>query len=397
MPRRLQQSVACSLAAVFVCLCPFVYPQSQAAEIKEFKLKDYGWQPPPARSPHEWAGSSGQQMAIDHSGRILVGYAERESEALAIRGNPKLSFHIIRLTREGKVDLSLALATSNWQSTGIYLDAEDHILARANDTVQMLIKDDQATTQPTWKPIAHCSMNCRISQSPSHRTLIIRDFEGNPDHTTYTILDTSSSQPRVVQTCPWVGFYAQRITDKFAYWPGSIGAEYFTRRFSFCDHDHPEQMPLTERIAIPLNDELFVINSFVRDKPVVGVVSGDGQSKFRLQLSKSDVLEAAIGDEGGHRFAASIARWGGGSRVLDISGNRVARRIVVFDTLSGQQLASVPVSPHNPISFVISPDGHRLAVLVDGLLTAADLEEVHPHEKPAAERTGGNYPKNRTQ
>jgi hypothetical protein len=32
-----------------------------------------------------------------------------------------------------------------------------------------------------------------------------------------------------------MAFYGERITDKFAYWPGSYGMEYWTRRYPLCD------------------------------------------------------------------------------------------------------------------------------------------------------------------
>jgi hypothetical protein len=57
----------------------------------------------------------------------------------------------------------------------------------------------------------------------------------------------------------------------------------------------------------------------------------------------------------------------------------VARRVAVYSE-TGQQLATVPVNPaynslryQRDFDFSLSPDGHRLAVVDDGLLTVVDL------------------------
>ncbi|HYL47182.1 MAG TPA: hypothetical protein VEU52_09140, partial [Candidatus Limnocylindrales bacterium] len=87
------------------------------------------------------------------------------------------------------------------------------------------------------------------------------------------------------------------------------------------------------------------------------------------------VMDEARSDERGDRFAFIVETWRGGSELLDISGKRVARRVVVY-TEGGRELDSVAVSPiyHLDFDFSISPDGHRLAILDEGVVTVADLE-----------------------
>jgi hypothetical protein len=53
----------------------------------------------------------------------------------------------------------------------------------------------------------------------------------------------------------------------------------------------------------------------------------------------------------------------------------VARRIVVYDE-GGHELASVPVSTayQRDFDFSLSPDGHRLAILDEGVVTAVEIQ-----------------------
>lgn len=355
--------------------CSSSYAQSEAAKVVKLNLVDYGWQPLPPRSAGEWQGTTGQLLTIDHKGRVLIGYIVRETEQLAKRGKPTLSFRIVRIKPDGKADLSFALPTNNWFSVGVYLDASDHILARANATLQVLSGGDQTPReQRTWTPIATCTMNCDISQSPSRHTLIVQN-PVSPDHFTYTVLDTSSSDPQVIRTCSAMAFYAQRITDKFAYWPGSYGMEYWTRRYPLCDEDHPEELPLDQAVDIALNDELLVFRGAADHKSVMGVITVEGKIKFRLELPKGDRQGRATGDERGDRFAIGIGTYRGGFAALDIPEKPVANRIVVLDSQSGRQLASVPIKVRSSVyEKQLSPDGHCLAILEDGILTIVELQ-----------------------
>ena len=102
--------------------------------------------------------------------------------------------------------------------------------------------------------------------------------------------------------------------------------------------------------------------------------------RFRRELPKHDTPSYSVGawatsDEQGDRFAFIVETWHGGSWAFDISGKRVARRVVVYSE-AGQELASVAVSTayHRDFDFCLSPDGHRLAILEEDTLTVADLK-----------------------
>ncbi|MHB8501144.1 MAG: hypothetical protein ACYDCG_01635 [Candidatus Acidiferrales bacterium] len=178
-------------------------------------------------------------------------------------------------------------------------------------------------------------------------------------------------------------FYGEEITDRFAYWFGTEGSAHFARRFPFCDVDHPEELPLSQvGITFPLNDDAFLSfgHEFKNSAGEVEVVGSDGHIKFRHELPKRETPSYYSGawatpDEHVDRFTFIVETRRGGSRALDISGKRVARRVAVYSE-AGQELASLPVSTtyQRDFDFSLSPDGHRLAVLDQGVLTILQIE-----------------------
>jgi hypothetical protein len=354
-------------------------------------LRDYGWQPLPKQQhgQHgEHPGTRSPSISIDHNGRVLVGFTTRENLSLATREHPGLSFHILRFTLAEKLDRSLALPANNYFTNGFYLGSKDHIFARANDVLQVLPEQgDEGETHRTdtnGRPLASCPIDCEISYSFSRRTLILRT-SARPfsfDNLTYTILDTSSFPPRIVQTCSRMANYGEKITDKFVYWVGSEGRERFARRFPFCDVDHSEEFSSTWGGGFfPLSDDAFLMLDSDKDsRGVVELVGPDGRVKFQhVMPKKNEVPQYYVGfwatsDERGDRFAFIVDTWHGGSHFFDISGKLVARRIVVYDE-SGLELASIPVSTtyHRDFDFCLSPNGHRLAMVDESMLTIVDL------------------------
>jgi hypothetical protein len=391
MPLGLQKSTIWWFSTLLCFACAHAHAQFQGPKISNVDLRDYGWQPLPKQQhgQHgERPGTRSPSISIDHNGRVLVGFTTRENLSLATRERPGLSFRILRFTVPEKLDRSLVLPTNNYFTNGFYLGSKDHILARANDALQVLSEQDEEgetrKADANWQPLASCPINCEISYSFSRRTLILRT-SARPfsfDNLTYTILDTSAFPVRVVHTCSQMAHYGEKITDKFAYWDGSEGRERFTRRFPFCDVDHSEEFLWTWGAGFfPLSDDAFLLlGSDKGSGGVVKLVGSDGRIKFQHAMpKKNDVPQYYVGfwatsDERGDRFAFIVDTWHSGSRFFDISGKLVARRIVVYDE-SGRELASIPVSTayHRDFDFCLSPDGHRLAILDESMLTIVDL------------------------
>jgi hypothetical protein len=341
-------------------------------------------------------------MKVDSKGRVLIGYPAREGAELATRENPRLSFHVLRFTPEGKLDLSVSLPTDNLPDNAVFLDAQDHIFVVANEMLQMLTGDDQTPTQQrTWKPLTSCSWSsqyCQISQPPTRRKLFVirclgpvqRKFCEDPTTTAY---DTSSFEPQVVNACVYRASSSGMLSDTFGYgsgWKsGAVWPLYFTRRHPLCNPDAPQELPLDDLVCAVLNDDLFVVDRLNKKRWEVGVVTAHGNAKFRLVLPKHDMPALAMayvkGDASGDRFAIVVDTLRGGNAALDIGGHLAARRVVVYNSDSGTQLASLSVYPPVPhygvalgivpeFTVDLSPDGHVLAVLSEGVITIARVE-----------------------
>src|SRR5271168_2321831 len=112
--RQTMKRVTQSLLAIIVCAYSHFYAQSQVPKITKIKLEDYGWQPVPNRRELFGHHPLTPSLWLDHDDRVLVGFTVRESDVLATREHPERSFHIVRFTAEGKVDLSVALPTNSW-------------------------------------------------------------------------------------------------------------------------------------------------------------------------------------------------------------------------------------------------------------------------------------------
>lgn len=374
MPRSLQKSVASCLLVVMVCVCSHVYAQPQTAKIIKIKLEDYGWQPLPNRGVLFGHHALTPNLFMDHDDRVLVGFTLRESDALATRGHPERSFHIVRFTTEAKVDLSVALPTNNWYKNAFYLGPEDQILARANDRLQLFSGDRNQGQAESWQTLALCPETCFISQSFSRRTLILKVEPpvGDRGPSTYTILDASSSTPRVVRTCSQMA--SMMITEKFAYRTHYDRDDDLTVRFPFCDVAHYEEFPMWGRGGgYVLNDD-----TLLKVGPTGAKLLGpDGRVKFSKELPKHDSIDPykITTDEGYDRFAFMVNTEHGAHPSLDIGGQFVARRVLVLDE-TGKQLASIPTETHYHLdtNFSLSPDGRRLAILDEGVVTVVELE-----------------------
>jgi len=384
----------CVLQLVFALAVPCARAQSQTPNPKavEIKLEQYGWQRLPSPARHEAWPTEANLFRVDSKGRVLIGYAARESRDLATRGNPILSFHILRFTPEGKLDLSVSLPTDNLPHNAVFLDAEDHIFVVANEMLQMLMDNDQTPTQQrTWKALTPCSwsaQNCQIIQSPTRQKLfVMRCLGPNPncEKPSSTAYDTSSSEPQVAESCAWRG---GRATDRFGYVSG-WDREYSTRRYPLCEPDLPKELPLEDPVCAVLTDNLFVTTRVNNKRWELGTVSSLGDTQFRVQLPKHDSPALNIvyvkGDMAGDRFAIVIDTFRGGSTALDIGGHLAARRVAVYSSKSGAQLTSLDIYPpvrHYGVvlgivpgfAFDLSPDGRVLTVLSEGVVTIARVE-----------------------
>lgn len=375
MSRRVKRIV---LILICVALCQQTRAQqTNAPTILRINLEKFGWVSHPIQYPEY--EPSGQPIVIDRENRVLVGFTVRDdTERLGTREHPGLSFHILRFDTQGNLDLSLAIPTDSLHDNGVYLDATDDIFAQANDQIQLLTaSDEEHADQNRWKILAPCGRSCVVKQSQSRETLVLQDLATASE--AYVL---QGSPPRKIEQCPATsdsGIF-NSLTDDFAYFYHDWGnlpiprSPVFYRR-SFCDFSERGELPspIRAREVRALNDNSFLV--VYGGKLAVSDADGNVEREVRVGLAKhgSGGARAQI-TEDGSRVAFAPITSKGGSPPLDISPHMVAERVVVYDFVSGSQLISIPISPLKvPLPLAVSPDGHRVAFLDNGMLTIADV------------------------
>lgn len=342
-------------------------------------LRTYGWQPPEPREVTRPA------IALDHLGRVLVGFIVEKRQGLVTRAQPSLDFRIIRFSHDGELDLSLSLPTNAAGRTGIYLSDKDQIIARANDSLFLsLEKPDANSEEFAWEPLARCALRCLVEQSNSRHTLLLYTAEADPPTLIRLSKEPESKRcgkdPRFIESIEdKVQNYPTSITDDFAYSLGG-GRAY---RWPLCDYEQRVELPLsTHGRWKVLSDKVFLANQHNdrKNQSELEAISSDGQLKFRWGMAKHEAAETLWvpirSSERGDRIAVDVLTLRGGNRTLDISSHVTARRIAVYDTEAGKEVASIPVSPKHRYryEFDLSPDGKRLAILEDDTVKVVDLE-----------------------
>jgi hypothetical protein len=375
---------ALSLLAIIIWnAAPALSQTTLSASAIVVDLRSHGWEPP---TRHEITRPS---IAIDRDGRVLVSFSLQERDGLVTRNQPSLNFRILRFGRDGKADLSLSLPTNAGGKDGIYLSDTDQVIARSDDKLQLL-QTDAESQKTVWKTLAPCGARCSIKQSLTRRTLLLYTEDADPPLTLIRL----SLQPElrrcgmayrlrksaedVIQNIP-------QITDQFGYfhgWEPMSGG--FTYRWPLCDYEHRIEMPI--QILghwTVMNDDVFVdVNSNRKGDQKLEVTSSDGRVKFRpimLKHESAGSLWTPIrGSERGERIAVDMLTVRGRNQKLDIGGHVTARRIAVYDTGAGKEIASISVNPKHSYDFEfdLSPDGRYLAILEDDQLKVVTLEEI---------------------
>jgi hypothetical protein len=377
-----RKSNAWILLAIIAWTARLGSAQSPTDSASVLKLRTYGWKPPEPR------GIDSPSIAIDHEDRVVVGFTVRERNGLATRNQPSLSFHIVRFSPDGKADLSLSLPTNAAGRTGIYLSDTDQIVARANDSLQLLQVDEAAPQKAVWQMLAPRAARCTVKQSLTRHTFLLDSEDADPPLTLVNL----SPQPEL-RRCGMAHRYIKssedeiqnipQITDKFAYFHGQdFDSGHFTDflyRWPLCDYEHRIEMPLRIRGRwIVLNDNIFVDVNSNRGGEELEVTSSEGRVKFRPTMLKHEFgsfWTPIRSSERGDRIAVDMLTVRGGNQALDISGHVTARRIAVYDIEAEKELASIANPKHRyRFEFDLSPDGRRLAILEDDVVRVVDLD-----------------------
>ena len=359
---------------------PLVSAHSQEDSGAVISLRTYGWEPPQR-------GNIGPpSIIIDHKNRVVVGFTVEERNGLVGRNQPSLGFHILRFAGDGKAELSLSVPTNKRARTGVHLSDEDQIVVRANDNLQLLQVGVGAVQNAVWKILAPCPIQCGVVQSQTRRTLVLYTEQADP-----VTLIRFSPEPQL-ERCGKERSLLKSIEDKIQNWPESITDRYAyshgeesrsgLQRWPLCDYEHRIELPLRAVAWTALSDNLFLVRTDENRKGDWGVelVAADGQLKFRMPLLKHEsagtLWTPTRSSERGDRIAVDVLTLRGGNQTLDISSHITSRRIAVYDTDAGKQVASVPVAIryHYGFAFALSPDGRRLAILEDDAVRIVDLD-----------------------
>ena len=379
MNRKVQRWKAWITTAILIFSVQVV-SQAQIIKTTVFNLQKYGWKPPDAIRLQETDVIERRSILVDHENRILVSFVVRERNGLVTRDQPAFSFHIIRFSPDGQIDLNVSLPTNGWRTSSIYLSESDQIIARVNDSVKILRSAPQADSgRNFWETIAPCGLECRMLQSPSRRTIMLSTSGDEP---LLTVIDTSGLSK--LTQCARTDQQAHSITDQFAY---SIGARtektakptIHFYRWPLCDYEHVAEMPLHKLGQITvLSDTSFVSD----DGGDLELTSSDGQIEFREAMVNHESWDGfwvpIRSSERGDRIAVNIVTNRGGNRTLDISSHLTARRISVYDINVGKEVVSISVNARHRYryEFDLGPDGHRLAILEDDVVRVVDLGNV---------------------
>lgn len=243
------------LAVAMIVIVPAIPVLGQQSNT--FSLRSYGWE------PLDQPGHGEPVIAVDQKGGVVVGFTLRQRTGLVTRDQPSLEFHILRLAPDGKAEMSVSLPTNAGGRTDIYLSDTDQIIARANDSLQLLQSSAANPEKPIWKILAPCTNRCYVTQSYSRHTLLLYTDSSDSAVTVLTL----SEQPKI-QRCTDAPESAEAtgskihpglITDEFAC---SIGGE-DPYRWPHCDDKGRVELPqFAPGRWIALNDKTFVGTTF---------------------------------------------------------------------------------------------------------------------------------------
>jgi len=361
---------ACLLVGALRLLAPQgADAQTNAQLLIRIDLSKFGWQRLPPRMTGEGTGRIGRLLEVDHKGRILVGYTSRDRQDLASRNNPTLAFHVLSFDSEGRNISSFELPTTRWYDNGLYLDAEDDVIVKANDVLRARPAESERKLGPDdWNVLRSCSITCEVVQSTDRRTLLLDDKAADPK---LIYARVSKASLKILRECPEAPRYDMHSFDEaYAYYGGQpTPRTYGLYRWPFCEYTQVKEFPLSAGgRVIALNTKSLALV----DHNGIQILTSSGERKFNWSMSKGDsAVNQVTASENGTSFALQIITFRGGSRAWDINGKIVARRIDVFDSETGKILASVPIlkiDKDDRLEFRLSPGGSLLAIMVNGTL-----------------------------
>jgi hypothetical protein len=363
------------LALLLLSPVAFYAQQSPAVSnlaARDIPLQTYGWTaPPPVIRTELRDCATGQLVVIDSSGRVLVGFTTRAQEGLSSRAEPPLLFHILRFGTDNRLDAELDVPTNNWCRNSIYVTASDRLLVRANDAIFVAsLRAGQGAS--TISKLMPCDSNCVIRSTPTRQTLIVSEDSSNSPATVLTDDTTLRDVP-----CPNLPRGPFVLTDEYVYRDQDIthaGVIAGVYRSQLCAG--PLERISGERGLLigVLKDSSILLH---RESMLLRVTPPDDHAAATAKLPKGEGFGIWISpDTLGSRFLILATRF---SRTfLDTSGAGLSQSLLLYDSQSLNVVASIPLERGvfiNRSQFTLSPDGHKIALLVHGVLHVANVRD----------------------
>lgn len=314
----------------------------------------------------EWAG-----IAFLDDSSLLVYEIEHDAGRPALHprtsfvGSSRLSAYVLD-TASGKVSHTREWATRPRQ-TSVHI-ASGGILVRSGDVLRMYSKKFVLLRQLTI-PFTAEHPWWRLDVSASGRTVLINQSVQEPKHRSYNrlyTLDGTTLKVRQVSIEPVELTSLYSISDQ-----GIAITNFNNRKIVYRDFNSPtwRPLPITSRSG-PLG-----LPSFLSDREIslgtygLRIVSTDGKVLFtdELPAGRGSMTDVAVARKAqiaavalGHNKGSDFWDTGHGIHLVGID--------LIVDDLSAKRRVltlHLPRVPKGNFDFALSPDGSRLAVLVD--------------------------------
>jgi len=305
-------------------------------------------------------------VTVYRNGDVVTGFVTREGATLASRTRLELTLLTLTFDRKGSFLFEMKFPTTMREGNGIFAVAFGNLLVRTPEAVTLWSHERGViSTRPTPGP------QTWVNTSPDRETILLvtpgRSLEALSARD-LTVLENCACQDQMIGSMSnhniVIGSPSQYTEPHQRVRVDAIcGPTQFEYRWSY-----PTGTPIL------LDDRRLIINGH----SVIELVDS-GTVRWRDSFGKGEYALEVESDEKGDIFAVAVPKDVGGSVLLDINGHLKVMKIVVYRAADGKRLGELVVE-HPPRFFpfnffALSPDGSELAVLSDGFLQIAQLNQ----------------------
>ena len=306
------------------------------------------------------------ELVVDASGQVIVGFAAKRAGLSA----PKALRVVTLSAQNGAMVRQMELPTPVWDRTAVMLAADDTLLVVAGDRVQRVNNDGSIGSSIPIPPQPEINPGLWVEQSPSGQTLMLTTDEKN---FRFVRTDTLAT----VAACRNDTHEVHTVTDDQAVSMGEDKHHQFELRYGpLCGPTTLLWSAASERSnrAHLLEDASVLEVGFAQVRRLTTADKTVWNWKVPENLTAEDLDGFSVSRNGKRvAFQLSAFRTLHSPSCMECEGppfESWTEGIVVLDAKSGGLVATVPVDhgEENRMAFALSPDGHELAVMHDGVL-----------------------------